>query len=122
MTALTTGQHQEFFSRDVAKLFAFIHSLECEIRIGEVWRPQEMQELYLRTGKTKTRNSQHTQKMAIDLYITQHGQLVDDAVMVKIGKYWESLGVLNRWGGSWRGLVESGQSHFIDMPHFERKP
>lgn len=122
MPALTLGQHQEFFARDFSKLLRYIFDQDCEVRIGEVWRPQEMQELYVRTGRSKTHNSQHTQKMAADLYITQHGNLVTREKMQEFGKYWESLGPLNRWGGSWRGKVESGASHFIDEPHFERKP
>ena len=25
------------------------------------------------------------------------------------------------WGGSWRGLIETGKSTFVDDPHFERQ-
>lgn len=122
MSALTLGQHQEFFTRDLVRLLTYIHEHDCNVRMGEVWRPQEMQELYVRTGRSKTHNSQHTQKLAADLHITQHGNLVTLEKMAEFGKYWESLSPLNRWGGSWRGLVEAGKSSFIDAPHFERKP
>lgn len=90
------------------------------VRIGEVFRPQEMQELYFRTGKSKTLKSQHTKKLAIDLNLFKNGQLCTATEIVPLGKWWEALDPLNRWGGSWRGLVESGKSTFIDSPHFER--
>ena len=49
------------------------------------------------------------------------GELVyEHESITKLGKYWEGLSLKNRWGGSWRGLVESGKSTFKDTPHFER--
>lgn len=117
----TLGTQQEIFSRDMVKLFTYIHARGLEIRIGEVWRPQEMQDWYLRLGKTKTANSQHTKKLAVDIYVFRNGVMVNTATMQEIGRFWESLSTFNRWGGSWRGLVEAGKSSFIDMPHFERK-
>ena len=55
------------------------------------------------------------------LLVFKGGKLVEDSKEIyEIGKYWESLDTKNRWGGSWRGLIESGQSTFDDYPHFER--
>jgi len=108
------------FTHDVSKLFHFIWANGFEFSIGEVMRPQEMQDIYVRTGRSKTEKSQHLKKLAIDLNIFKDGVLATVDQIKPIGKYWESLAEVNRWGGSWRGLVEAGKSTFIDSPHFER--
>jgi len=118
---MTLGQHQEAFTRDLVKLLNFCHVRGLEVRLGEVWRPQEMQDIYYASGRSKTKSSQHSKKLAADLNIVIAGKLATYEQMKPIGKFWESLGPLNRWGGSWRGLVEAGRSSFIDAPHFERK-
>ena len=52
----------------------------------------------------------------------KNGVLIENSKeLFEIGKFWESLNEANRWGGSWRGLIESGKSTFNDYPHFERK-
>ena len=117
---MTLGQHQEAFTRDLVKRLTYCHSLGLEVRMGEVWRPQEMQEIYYSTGRSKTRSSSHSKKLAADLNIVINNKLATREQLAPIGKYWESLSHFNRWGGSWRGLVESGRSKFIDAPHFER--
>ena len=65
-------------------------------------------------------DSQHLKKLAIDLNIFKDGVLCSAEQIRPIGKFWESLSPVNRWGGSWRGLVETGKSSFVDSPHFER--
>lgn len=114
----TLGQHQEAFSRDVAKLLAKAWEGGYEVRFGEAERPLEMQKIYVQTGRSKTMESYHLKKCAIDLHFTKGGQLCYPA---ELGKFWESLSPLNRWGGSWRGAIESGKSKFKDQPHFERR-
>lgn len=119
---MSLGQHQQAFALDLQKLMTRIHAGGLHIRIGEVWRPQEMQEIYVRTGRSKTRSSMHLQKCAADLFIfTPEGVAATTNMIAPYGAYWESLNILNRWGGSWRGLVQSGASSFVDAPHFERK-
>jgi hypothetical protein len=117
---MTLGQHQEAFARDLVKLLNFCHVRGLEVRMGELWRPQEMQDIYFKTGRSKTRVSQHSKKLAVDLNIVIAGKLATREQMLPVGRYWESLNPLNRWGGSWRGLVEAGKSSFVDAPHFER--
>ena len=115
---MTLGQHQEAFSRDFVKLLMKAHELGYEARIGEVERTTEMQKIYVQTGRSKTMNSMHLKKCAADIHFTKDGKIEYPNVL---GKYWESLSPQNRWGGSWRGLIESGKSKWKDMPHFERQ-
>lgn len=115
---MSLSKEQQAFTRDVVKLLNKAFELGYEITLGEALRTQEQQEIYIKTGKSKTSNSMHLKKCAIDLNCFKDGVLVE--VPYELGKYWESLSPLNRWGGSWRGLVEANKSKFVDKPHFER--
>ncbi len=103
------GAEQEAFSRDLAKLLNKAWALGYEVRIGEVFRPPEMQQIYIRTGRSKTMNSMHLKKCAADLHFTKNGVLQYPA---ELGRYWESLDPKNQWGGNWK--------RFKDKPHFQR--
>lgn len=117
---MTLGQNQELFSIQVALLIQRAHEMGFGVRLGEVLRTPEQQKLYFNTGRSKTMNSQHLKKLAIDLNLIVNGRLATAAEIKPLGKWWEALDVANRWGGSWRGAVEAGNSSFIDSPHFER--
>ena len=107
---MTLGQKQEKFSMYVGMLLNKIHCRGWSVRLGECWRPAEMQALYLKTGKTKATHSFHEDKLAIDLaYITCNGKEITPAQKKELGDYWESLDPLNSWGGYFA---------FVDMPHF----
>jgi peptidoglycan L-alanyl-D-glutamate endopeptidase CwlK len=106
---MSLGAEQESFTRDLVKLLTKAFELGYEVRMGEVQRPVEMQELYVRTGRSKTMNSQHLKKLAADLHFTKDGTL---CYPQELGDYWESLSKVNRWGGNWKS--------FKDAPHFER--
>jgi hypothetical protein len=118
---MTLGEKQELFATHVAMLINKAQELGFGVRLGEVMRPIEMQELYVRTGRSKTMNSQHIKKLAIDLNLIVGGKLATRAQIEPLGKWWEALDSKNRWGGSWRGLVEAKKSSFVDAPHFERQ-
>lgn len=107
---MTLGEHQERFSRNLAQLLVQAFKLGYQVRIGEVERPVEMQQLYIKTGRSKTMNSMHLKKCAADLHFTKDGKL---CYPQELGDYWETLDPLNRWGGNWKS--------FKDKPHFERK-
>lgn len=118
---MTLGEHQEVFSQQAAQLIAKAVELGFKVRLGEVLRTPEQQKIYCDCGKSKTMNSQHLKKLAIDLNLIKEGRLATAAEIRTLGKWWESLDEHNRWGGSWRGAVEAGHSAFIDSPHFERQ-
>lgn len=110
---MTLGEHQEAFSKDVEKLLTYLHKNGYSVRIGEALRTQEQQEIYLKQGKSKTANSMHLKKCAIDLHIFKNNQwLQSKSELQNIGDFWENLNNLNRWGGNFKT--------FIDTPHFER--
>ena len=108
---MSLGQEQESFSRDLLALIQHAYLLGYEVRIGEVERTVEQQKLYVRTGRSKTMNSNHLRKCAADLHFTRAGEL---CYPQELGEYWESLSSKNSWGGNWKS--------FKDKPHFERRP
>jgi peptidoglycan L-alanyl-D-glutamate endopeptidase CwlK len=107
---MNLGQEQQLFSRDLCTLMQKAFELGYEIRMGEVERPLEMQELYIKTGKSKTMDSMHLKKCAADLHFTKNGEL---CYPQELGDFWETLSPINSWGGNWKS--------FKDSPHFERK-
>ena len=112
---------QAVFLLDVCKLIQHATDNGLTVTASELYRTVEQQEIYLKTGRSKTMNSHHLKRLAVDLNFFRGGKLLgtrDD--MKAIGEYWESLNQKNRWGGSWRGAVDAGRSSFIDAPHFER--
>ena len=76
-------------------------------------RTPEQQQIYVKTGRSRTMNSLHLQRRAVDLNFFKDGKLVyDKAVLAPLGLFWESLHPLNSWGGNGVKLV--------DTPHFSR--
>jgi peptidoglycan L-alanyl-D-glutamate endopeptidase CwlK len=104
------GEHQERFSEDLCQLLTYAMSHGYKVRMGEVERPLAMQEVYFKTGRSKTMNSMHLKKCAVDLHFFKDGQI---CYPKELGDFWEALDPLNRWGGNWKD--------FKDGPHFERR-
>jgi hypothetical protein len=114
----TTVKDQAEFLQDVIRLLQFAKDQKFVVTGGELYRPTEMQEIYVKTGRSKTMASRHLNRCAIDLnfFVESGGRLeltYDIQVLKKIGDYWESLNPLNSWGGNWNS--------FKDVPHFERR-
>ena len=110
---MSLSQEQAAFLLDCCKLVQYATSQGFMVTGGELFRTPEQQEIYLKTGRSKTMNSLHLKRCAIDLNFFKDGKLIGDRlVLVPIGTYWESLHPKNRWGGNWKS--------FIDCPHFER--
>jgi hypothetical protein len=110
---MTLSHHQFEFLKDLASLLDFIIKVKgYKVTAKELYRPQEMQDIYYEQGLSKTKNSNHLLSCAIDLIIFIDGAPCYDSVKLQeIGQFWENLNKLNRWGGFWK---------WKDMPHFER--
>lgn len=105
---------QAAFLRDVTKLLNKADELGFVVTGGELYRTPEQQEIYVKTGRSKTMNSIHLKRCAIDLNFFVNGKLTYDKNAIKpLGDYWETLNPKNRWGGNW--------TRFVDVPHFERR-
>lgn len=103
---------QQIFAYNLGKLIIFIYESGFEVSIGEVERTKYQQKEYIRTGRSKTMNSNHLKRLAADIFIFKNDALVNDKnKLYEIGKFWESLHKNNRYGGFFR--------NFTDIPHFE---
>src|SRR3972149_7280393 len=111
---MSLREEQSLFLDDVVRLLIFAKNQGLEVTGGELSRTEEQQALYVKEGKSKTMNSYHLKRLAIDLFFFTNGQLtMIKNNLQKIGDYWESLSPVNKWGGNF--------SNFTDTPHFERR-
>ena len=111
-------QQQNIFLLHVAELIRKAAELGFLASGGELYRTAEQQAIHMKAGRSKTLNSQHLKRLAIDLNFfmpTADGKLTltyDVEALRPLGEFWESLDPANRWGGKW---------NFKDTPHFERQ-
>jgi len=120
--------YQQVFTKNVAKLISKATELGIGLTFGEAYRTEDQQELYfygktlrpedgeleLVSGvkRTKTMNSNHLKRLAVDFNFFINGKLVYKHTLInELAKYWESLDSHNRWGGNF--------TNFYDAPHFE---
>jgi hypothetical protein len=104
---------QAAFLLDVAKLVNKATELGFVVTGGELYRTPEQQQIHVRAGRSKTMNSIHLKRCAIDLNFFKDGKLTYDVAALRpVGDYWESLNPKNQWGGNWKS--------FKDVPHFQR--
>jgi len=108
---------QQFeFAKDSVLLEQWMINHGYKFTYGETWRPEEMQEIYYKTGRSRIKEGgPHGIRLAKDYNIWVKGRLTyEKQDLQEIGDFWESLNPeLNRWGGNFIS--------FIDAPHFERQ-
>ena len=106
-------KEQAAFLLDVCRLVAYATDCGFTVTGGELWRSPEQQKIYVDTGRSKTMQSNHLRRLAIDLNFFKNGQLIYDIEQLRpLGQMWEQLDARNRWGGNFKSLR--------DVPHFER--
>ena len=123
---MSLSDEQFDFLKDVCLLIQYCVGLGFKVTGGELWRPLEMQKIYVESGRSKTMDSQHLKKLAIDLNFFKGKTYINalesqDAYeyLNPIGEYWESLNIKNRWGGNFDKDWER-KDPWVDLPHFER--
>lgn len=104
---------QAAFLLDVGRLVQHATNLGFVVTGGELYRTAEQQQIYVKTGRSKTMQSNHLRRLAVDLNFFLNGKLCYDIEKLRpLGEFWEGLHPKNRWGGFWKS--------FKDVPHFER--
>ena len=110
---MTLSDTQWEFLQDVSKLIQYAAIRGFKLTGGELYRTEEQQALHVKNGLSKAKYSQHQKRLAIDFNVFKFEKLTWEKEDIKpLGEYWESLNKLNRWGGSFKSL--------LDTPHFER--
>ena len=114
------SEQQHLFVMDLIQLLIFIRDDKEVDRfsIGEVWRPLAWQRILVKAGYSQTLDSDHLNKMAVDIYIWIDDKFVKNTwankpLLEDIGDHWEDLDSLNYWGGYFKS--------FCDINHFGRK-
>ena len=110
---MSNASEQAAFLLDMCKLIQKATELGFVVTGGELYRSPEQQQIHVRAGRSKTMNSLHLSRRAVDLNFFKDGKLCyDKATLAPLGAYWESLNPLNSWGGNGISIV--------DAPHFSR--
>ena len=106
------SENQIIFSLNIADLIHFANSESIGLTFGDAYRTKAQQKHYVNTGKSKTMNSKHLRRLAVDFNFFIDGELTyDKKTLQKLGDFWEGLHHKNRWGGNFKS--------FTDTPHFE---
>ena len=120
---MSLSDKQWIFLQNVAKLITYAERKGYKLTGGELYRTIDQQWMYVNGRaiedgelvkapvKSKTMNSKHLKRMAIDLNIFKNGVLTYDIKDTEeLGRYWEDLDENNRYGGFWK---------WKDVPHFQ---
>lgn len=107
-------ERQSLFAQLMAEFILWIFEQPgYAVTMGECWRPPEMQEIYLQKGLSKTKNSKHIRRLAVDLNLFIGGTYKTDKESYKpLAEKWESMHPDCRSGYRWG----------FDANHFELLP
>lgn len=96
---MALGLRQAQFTLAAAKLIAFAAGAGLIVKVQEWQRDLETQKRYVAEGFSKTMDSRHLDRLAVDLYIldAQGAPVTNMELYRALGVFWESLG--GRWGG-----------------------
>ena len=110
---MTLRSEQSAFALDLMHFLLWASEQGYEYTLGEVQRTPEQQQLYVKTGRSKTMNSMHLHKCAADIFFFKQGRLLaTQSELQPLGNAWEKISTKNQWGGNWKS--------FKDTPHFQR--
>jgi len=114
-TGLKLSLAQQIFSVNIAKLIMYANEMGYGITFGEAFRTQYQQDYYVQKGLSKTKNSLHLNRLAIDLNIFINGKYTEDNFYYKaLGNFWESINKLNQAGSLWNWDNNHFEMHFIE--------
>lgn len=110
-----TVDMQSEFATDVCESILYMNQLGYKITFGEASRTMYQQRHYVATGRSKTFNSNHLKRRALDVQIyDENGKYFSGGLPYEImAEDFTSKRLGNVWGGSWKT--------FKDTPHYERR-
>lgn len=133
-TIMDLRTKQSTFVKNIYRLIQFAYASGFEFTFGEVYRTAEQQKIYFDSGRSKTMNSRHLQRLAVDFNIFRDGRMLfapgqseeehikDLQLTQKLGDFWLTLHTDNVWGGDWDRDHDTLDETFRDPYHFEMKP
>lgn len=118
---MSLSEMQRKFPLLVADLIRQAYADGYELSLGEAFRTEEQQRLYIKSGRSRTMNSLHRDRLAVDFNLFKDGvYLTDGALYRPLGERWEAMG--GSWGGRF-GVEPADYSRKTgwDANHFEYK-
>lgn len=120
---MTLSEKQQAFTFNIHLLIQEAFRLGFKLTFGEVYRTPEQQKIYFDSGRSKTMDSRHLQRLAVDFNIFKDGVLINDPKTIQpLGEFWMSLNTDNVWGGDWNRNHNLVDESFKDPYHWEMKP
>lgn len=128
---MSLSSKQKVFTFNISRLIQEAYRLGYELTFGEVFRTLEQQTIYVKTGRSKTMNSRHLDRLAVDFNVFRGGVLLfndpttrraEIQACLALGRFWLSLNTDNVWGGDWDRDLDTLDETFLDPYHFEMKP
>ncbi len=97
---MTLNEKQTFFTDQIARFICDCFDHGYPVILAEAYRPPELAALYAEQGRG-IRNSNHTRKLAVDLFRVVDGRVTWDLEAYEpIGELWKACHPqLARWGG-----------------------
>lgn len=115
---MASSDEQWQFLRHVGKLIAWAELHGYKLTGGHLYRTEDDQRRMVEAGLSKTMDSRHRVRCAIDFNIWKDGVTVwtlpdaeSHAAIKPLGEYWESLHEKNSWGVK-RGVPDWDEMHF----------
>ena len=97
---MTLRQKQSKFAQMVAKLVTWAFENGFEVTLGEAFRTDEQQGIYVKNGSSKIQRSKHQDRLAIDLNLFVDGKYQESTkAYTPLGDCWKDMGGI--WGGDW---------------------
>lgn len=111
---MTLSEKQFIFTKNVALLINKIYEQGYTASLAEAYRTPEQAELNAKRG-TGIKDSLHCKRLAIDINLFKDGKYLTDTASHKpFGEYWATLHPLNRWGGTFKPLVDGNHYQMSD--------
>ena len=86
---MSLSQEQAAFLLDACKLVQYATEQGWMVTGGELSRTPEQQALHVKAGRSKTMNSIHLKRCAIDLNFFKDGKIIwDKEQIAPLGTYW----------------------------------
>lgn len=115
------SEKQRRFTMSVGNFLLWAYSQGYELTFGDAYRDAETQARLFKAGKSKTMNSKHRERLAVDFNLFINGKYITDKELYRpLGEYWESIVPGNRWGGRFSIKEENYDTEIgFDANHFQ---
>ncbi len=136
---MALSEKQKIFTFNIHRLIEYAFKNGFELTFGEAFRVQEQiwlnfygysivntngnLSLIKKTPTSKTLESRHFQRLAVDFNIFKDSILINDPKIIQpLGEFWMSLNTDNVWGGDWNRNHSVLDESFKDPYHMEMRP